>query len=414
MPNYLDYQKAMGLNWIHVSGFEDDTSKTSAYFKGSGVTIGVIDDGIESGHSDLTSNFLGRYSGLNISGCSCPCEGVDNFGLHGTHVAGIVAGAGAVEIYGVCPLSKVYDMPIISSEYSSSETLLVFKNSIEFAIENNIKVLNCSFVLTKDEIDDPVNAVVVSGLKVAIKDAYEDNIIICVAAGNNSSDVDYFGANGSSDIGTILNVKEYVLVAGSIYDIAVFQSSPFFNRTLNFSENVRRADFSSYGKRMIKNGMAAPGEQIYSSVPVNSYAVYDGTSMASPFIAGVAAMIIGFFQKAEISYTSQMVFKIIKACVFNVKYDSGPANVPTNIVYSASWGEKKIYIKGWNRHTGYGFINFELVSRVLMQMNRNGGQLPLTKQNLPEGKRTFDTLPAGWPDIGPPAFTKPATDPDFT
>ena len=415
MANYLDYQKAMGLNWIHASGYADDISQSSSYFKGSGVTIGIIDNGIQSGHSDIVSNFAGRFHDANISGDNGSILSASDYGFHGTHVAGITAGAGANEIYGVAPLAKLYDMPMFPPSpyhFSVAGELSKFKSSIDFAINNNIKVLNCSFKLFQaDTVNNPS---IISGIRQSIINAYNNNIVICVAASNENSEQEYTPEQGdfSTDIGTALDVREYVLTVVALEEIDVYAATRFSERNLSFSEGVERASFSNYGrKRLGRNGISAPGSSIYSSVPTNSYDFYDGTSMASPFIAGLAAMVIGFLIKAEIPVVAQEVFKIIKACVFHLNQGTNPVNDSSNIVYTSGWSENKIYIKGWNKYTGFGFTNFELISRVLMKI-KSGGEA-FTKQNLPVGKRGISTLPAGWPDIGPPPFTRPVTDSDF-
>ena len=415
MPNYLDYQKAMGLDWIHTNGYTSDTSQSSSYFKGSGVTIGIIDNGIQSGHSDIVSNFAGRFHGANILGDDESIASIQGYGLHGTHVAGIAAGAGSNEIYGVAPLAKLYDMPTIDLPpfYNPAIMLSKFKSSVDFAIDNNIKVLNCSFRMFIDDTEN--NPSIANGIRESIISAYNNNIIVCVAAGNSYGEEDYISDQGSfsTDIGTALNVREYILTVVALDEIDVYAGIRFPERSLSFGESVGKVDFSNYGKKRLgKNGISAPGTSIYSSVPINSYDLYDGTSMASPFIAGLAAMVIGFLIKAGIPVTAPEVFKIIKACVFHINYGTNPVNDSSNITYTNGWDENKIYIKGWNKYTGFGFTNFELISRVLMKI-KNGGEA-FTKQNLPVGKRGISTLPAGWPDIGPPPFTTPVTDADFT
>lgn len=413
MANYLDYQKAMGLDWIHASGYTDDISQSSSYFKGSGVTIGIMDNGIQSGHSDIVSNFAGRFHDEDISGDDESLLSYPYYGFHGTHVAGIAAGAGANQIYGVAPLAKLYDMPTIPYGFTPTDMFLKFKSSVEFALANNIKVLNCSFVIYKDAIDD--NPALANDIRESIINAYNNGIIICVAASNEGSEADYPESYGwpVSDLASTLDVREYVLTVVALDEIDVYAGTRFPERNLSFSETVGKVYFSNYGKKRLgRNGISAPGTSIYSSIPTNSYDLYDGTSMASPFIAGVAAMVIGFFIKEGIPVTAPEVFKIIKACVFHLNYGTNPVNDNSNITYTNGWDENKIYIKGWNKYTGFGFTNFELISRVLMKI-KNGGEA-FTKQNLPVGKRGISTLPAGWPDIGPPPFTTPVTDADFT
>lgn len=423
MGTYTTTQEAMGLDWIHSFGFEDDPSLSSGYFMGNHANVGIMDTGLEDIHDDLSPNFLGRFP--NVPSTASLAYS------HGSHVAGIVAGAGAVQVYGVAPLAKLQDYPVIGINFNTDQEYFEnLRDSFVHARTNNIHVLNLSFIVFKDQ------TLGLGGLMQQIRDeiiaCYSYGVIICVAAGNDQSEADVFynGASfGAMDIATAFDVHDYVLMTASLDDMAAVP--PIIDNPLdNVEAGARRVDYSNFGyTRMVRNGVIAPGTQITSTVPENAYDTYDGTSMASPFLAGVAAMIVGFFKEAGIGYDAKMVFDIVKGCVFHLPYNTSAKTDGDNGLYTDGYIEESIYIKGWNKEVGYGCINFELLSRVLMAYRTKHllGQLnafnhlpitqtpPLQREELPLALDGFDTLSVspGWPDVGPPPFETPATDPLF-
>lgn len=431
MGTYTTTQEAMGLDWIHYFGFEDDVSLSSSYFMGNQANVGIMDTGLEDIHDDLSPNFLGRFPNVPSPA---------SLGMsHGSHVAGIVAGAGAVQVYGVAPLAKLQDYPVIGLTFTGArareEYLENLRDSFAHARMNDIHVLNLSFVIFQYQIIGL--DFLVQQIKTEIITCHNYGVIICVAAGNDHSEADVFhngGWFGAMDIATAFDVHDFVLMSASLEDMATVPT--IIDNPLDNVEAVRRAYYSNFGyTRMVRNGVIAPGTQITSTVPQNAYDTLDGTSMASPFTAGVAAMIVGFFKEVGILYNPKMVFDIVKGCVFHLPYNTSAKTDGDNRLYTNGYIEESIYIKGWSKEVGYGCINFELLSRVLMAYRTKHllGQLnwfqlgnlryhlpitqtpPLQREELPLTLDGFDTLSVspGWPDVGPPPFVTPATDPLF-
>jgi len=193
---------------------------------------------------------------------------VDEDEAHATHVAGII---GAVRNNGIGMngvADKVLIMPIRAvpdgDEYDKDIAL-----GIRYAVDNGAKIINCSFGKYysphKDWVWD------------AIKYAAEHDVLIVNAAGNDAKDMDKFGENISYPND---GDKPGVEIADNFITIGAY--SPYFSADLP-------APFSNYGKTTVD--VFSPGVNIYSTVPFNDYAMFNGTSMAAPDAAGVAALI---------------------------------------------------------------------------------------------------------------------------
>jgi cell wall-associated protease len=203
--------------------------------------------------------------------------------LHGTHVAGIIAqvrgnnlgGDGIANNVEILTVRAVPD----GDEYDKDIAL-----AIRYAVDNGAKVINGSF----GKSFSPHKQWVYDALKYAAK----KDVLIVHAAGNDGYNIDETKninyPNDSED-----NVKEFtdnVITIGAI------------NKT--YGENVV-APFSNFGK--INVDVFAPGEEIYATVPNNKYKYLQGTSMAAPNAAGVAALIRSYYPKLKASQVKQIL-----------------------------------------------------------------------------------------------------------
>jgi cell wall-associated protease len=203
--------------------------------------------------------------------------------LHGTHVAGIIAqvrgnnlgGDGITNNVEILTVRAVPD----GDEYDKDIAL-----AIRYAVDNGAKVINGSF----GKSFSPHKQWVYDALKYAKK----KDVLIVHAAGNDGYNIDETKninyPNDSED-----NVKEFtdnVITIGAI------------NKT--YGENVI-APFSNFGK--INVDVFAPGEEIYATVPNNKYKYLQGTSMASPNAAGVAALIRSYYPKLKANQVKQIL-----------------------------------------------------------------------------------------------------------
>ncbi len=192
--------------------------------------------------------------------------------LHGTHVAGIVAairnnGKGSDGVTNKVKLMAVRAVPD-GDEYDKDVAL-----AIRYVVDNGAKVVNMSFGKAYSPHSDWVYD--------AIKYAAKHDVLLVKAAGNDGQDIDvqknlHFPTD--SPVNGATEIADNVLTVGAM--------------TRHYDEKLV-ASFSNYGKTRVD--IFAPGLEIYSSVPHNKYLSIQGTSMASPAVVGVAAMVRSYY-----------------------------------------------------------------------------------------------------------------------
>ena len=206
------------------------------------VAIAVIDTGIDYNHSIFKDKLL--YSGYDfINNDDDPYD--DSLQGHGTHVAGIIADS-------TRELDNIKILPIKALNSFGLGTISSLGNSIKYAIDSNVDIINLSLGLT-----DGVHSNLIEEL---ILEAVNSGITVVNAAGNSNSNTMYSCPS---------HLDEAIIV--SAIDI-----------------NNNKAYTSNYGPNI---DVAAPGVNIYSSIPGDNYAYKSGTSMAAPYISSIAAMI---------------------------------------------------------------------------------------------------------------------------
>jgi thermitase len=209
------------------------------------VVVAVIDTGINAAHSEFTDRLVAGYDYVNFD------ETPDDDHGHGTHVAGIVAaGANGVGHAGICPTCKIMPIKVLNS--SNQGTWSVVARGIVYAMEHGADVINLSLGATSGS----------ETVRLAIEQAQAAGIMVVAAAGNNGSSAPYFPAAYPGVIG----------VSATDNQDHIWQLS-------NYGENI---------------DLAAPGYRIFSSyhdLSSGGYAYMTGTSMASPFVAGLAGLV---------------------------------------------------------------------------------------------------------------------------
>ncbi len=189
--------------------------------------------------------------------------------VHGTHVAGIVAQVRNNNLGGDGVANNVEIMAVRAvpdgDEYDKDIAL-----GIRYAVDNGAKVINGSFGKSfsphKQWVYD------------AIKYAASKDVLIVHAAGNDSKNIDVEEnfPNDSTDKKT--EFADNMITVGAL--------------NFEYGENIP-ADFSNYGKTNVD--VFAPGVKIYATTPNNTYQYLQGTSMAAPNVAGVAALIRSYY-----------------------------------------------------------------------------------------------------------------------
>ncbi|MFA6030195.1 MAG: S8 family peptidase [Elusimicrobiota bacterium] len=210
--------------------------------EGAGVKVAVIDTGIDCTHPDVAANCAG---GVNYVDSKKPPMD-DN--SHGTHVSGTI---GAVRdgkgVVGVAPKVRLYAVKVLDAEGSGSLTGII--KGLVWAANNGMQVANLS-------LGAPMGS---TFMRLAVTYAKMRGVALMCAAGNDSGSVNYPAAYNGAIAIAALDSKDKI------------------------------AYFSSRGPEV---KFIAPGVDVLSSVPGGGYDKYSGTSMATPHMAGLAALAV--------------------------------------------------------------------------------------------------------------------------
>ena len=214
---------------------------------------------------------------------------------HGTHVAGIIAQTRGNNLGGDGVASDVAEIMAVRAVPDGDEYDKDIALGIRYAVDNGAKVINGSFGKYYEENSQWVRD--------AIKYAEEKDVLIVVAAGNDAMDLNIPGGverypNDNVKMGP--EISNNFLVVGAL--------NPEFGKNMV-------ARFSNYGDYDVD--VFAPGVKIYATVPTNSYEYLQGTSMASPNVAGVAALVRAYYPE----FTAGEVKKIIMDSGVAVNFD---------------------------------------------------------------------------------------------
>jgi len=233
-----------------VFGAEDYVFPTWDDSTGAGIGVAVLDTGIDRNHEDL-----------HVAGGTNRLTGTDDFADgegHGTHVAGTIAAlANTTGVVGVAPDADIYAVKVLND--SGSGTWSSVAAGIDWVIEQNttgqiIHIINMSLGGSTDS----------QTLRDACDRAYATGILLVAAAGNEGN------PSGKGDkVGYPAKYSSVIAVAAS-------------------DQSDKRASFSSTGPAV---ELIAPGVSILSTYPSNTLKYASGTSMASPHVAGAAALV---------------------------------------------------------------------------------------------------------------------------
>ena len=210
--------------------------------QGSGVVVAVLDTGVDGDHEDLAGKVVDE---VNLS--SSPSI-ADRYG-HGTHIAGII-GATMDNGTGICGVAS--DCSVLSVKVADDNGRCdapEVADGIVWAVEHGAEVINISLRLSSpcDELEAAVNY------------AWEEGVVIVAAAGNGGGSTPQYPAH---------------------YDQCIAVTS--------IEEDGTRAPLANYGDWV---DVAAPGYQICSTLPDDEYGYKTGTSQATAYVSGVAALV---------------------------------------------------------------------------------------------------------------------------
>ncbi|MGN7312916.1 S8 family peptidase [Alkalicoccobacillus gibsonii] len=227
---------------------------------GSGVTIAIIDTGIDPNHVELKNKSEKGYNAIDDTE-----DATDQHG-HGTHVSGIAAAVTDNQdgIAGVSWNSKILPIKVLDENGEGSSYAVA--KGLYWAVDNGADVVNMSL---GDYHDSKV-------LYDAIRYAYEKDVVIVTASGNDN-------------------------VGDAMYPAAY----PEVLTVAALDESKDRAFYSNYGDHV---DIAAPGTSIPSLFLDDQYVVMSGTSMASPHVAGLCALI----RSVNPSLSNDEVYDIVR------------------------------------------------------------------------------------------------------
>ncbi len=207
------------------------------------VKVAIVDTGIDRNHPDLAGQVVGGRDFVNNDADPADDQG------HGTHVAGIVAALtnNGVGVAGTAHGATLLAVKVLGSNGSGYTSGIA--EGIQYAVQQGAKVINLSLGSTQRA----------ATLDAAVSAAVNAGVVVVAAAGNDGTTTpNYPGASpGAISVGST-------------------------------DSSDRKSSFSNYGSWV---AVAAPGSAILSTYPGGRYQTMSGTSMASPYVAGVAALV---------------------------------------------------------------------------------------------------------------------------
>lgn len=338
-------------------------------FTGKGVKIGILDSGIYMKHPDLA--IAGGTSFIEESPTYHDEEG------HGTHVAGIIAALdnniGAV---GVAPDAEIYAIKVIGADGLGNHSDVVA--GIQWAMDHRLDMINLSITTAQKS----------TLMERVFEEAYGKGLLIIAAAGNTSSP--------SASFVDVLYPSRFptVIAVGSI------------------NSQQQKSSFSYYGPSL---EFVAPGENIYSTyTPDNNHQLYaygSGTSMATPFVTGVAAL----YKEAYPKLSNKEIRSLMQTSTIDLGvkgrdplFGYGLIQAPTKTTTTAfpdvkkgAWYDEEInylynegIVSGYEN--GYFYPNRQVTRAEAITMIGRALQLDETKQPTPYVDVSKDHFASGF------------------
>ncbi|WP_413168108.1 S8 family serine peptidase [Capilliphycus salinus ALCB114379] len=254
---------AWGVEWVNAP------EVWAQGYTGENITVAVVDTGVDYTHPDLANNiwinpgeiadngiddddngYIDDIRGWNFSDSN---NDPMDLNAHGTHVAGTIAAINNDSaVTGIAPDATIMPVQVFGAgDYETSDAIA---NGVRYAVDNGADVINLSLGSTSpDEI-----------VEEALQYAHEQGVVVAMAAGNDSSSEPDFPARYACDFGIAVGAIEIT------------------NGLAEFSNE----------SGILLDYVVAPGVEIYSTTPGNQHAFLNGTSMATPHVAGIAALML--------------------------------------------------------------------------------------------------------------------------
>lgn len=239
-------------------------------YTGEGVVVAVLDTGVDRNHEDLKNNiwtnsgeiadngkdddgngYIDDFYGWNFDGENNITMDVDG---HGTHVSGTIAGENNdFGVTGIAYDAQIMPVKVLDDFGSGSNSAVA--EGIYYAVDNGADVINLSLGGSFPS----------TGIEQALQYASERQVMVVMAAGNSG---------GQNPLYPASYADRYGIAVGAI------------------EEDESLASFSNRAGSQELTYVTAPGVDIYSTLPNNQYQSYSGTSMATPHVAGVVALML--------------------------------------------------------------------------------------------------------------------------
>jgi len=251
-----------GFEAMNVDQLYKGLSKTKIKPKKKAL-IAILDTGVDAKHEDLAANYVSTK----------PASDTDKRG-HGTHCAGIAAavsnnGIGVASFSNNNQFAKVTSIQVLSDFGMGSQKTII--DGMLLAADKGADVISMS-------LGGLANSLKQKAYEDAVKYCNKKGSIVVVAAGNSNKDARNYSP---------ANLKGVITVSA-------------------IDQDLNRATFSNYVTH-IKWGVTAPGVGIYSTIPDNKYASFNGTSMATPYVSGL----VGVLKSIQPDLTTKQVYAIL-------------------------------------------------------------------------------------------------------
>ncbi|MFD9356618.1 S8 family serine peptidase [Streptomyces sp. NPDC060031] len=252
------------------------------------VKVGILDTGVDDQHQDLAPNFNAADSASCAYGKADTRVGAwRDVDTHGTHVAGTVAAAkNGKGVVGVAPGVKISSVRVAepgNSFFFAENTICAFV----WSGDHGFKVTNNSYYTDPWQFNCPDNidqAAIIEGVKRAQEYAESKGSLQVAAAGNEDYDLAHKTTDSASPNDSTPVTRT---ITNACMDIPT--ELPGVVTVAANGTGVTKASFSNFGQGVID--VAAPGSNVYSTAPGGGYSTKSGTSMATPHVVGVAALI---------------------------------------------------------------------------------------------------------------------------
>lgn len=312
-PSRSWYFRAIGVYdaWKQTLGSDD-------------IIVAVVDNGFDLTHPELQGKIVGAYNVLTQTDDVRPVYIGNSENAHGTHVAATAVGncGNGTGLSGIAPKCRLMPVQVASDDsegYISTQAIL---EGVQYAINNGADVVNVSLGLCATDAIKQLSEgeqlnFISSQMKLeesmwnrVVENARRHNCILVLAAGNDN------------------------IIAG----IDPQKRNPYTIRVSAVNTSLQKAVFSNYGcypnLRREYSSVSAPGVSIYNAAPHGKYTTMDGTSMASPIVTGVVALL----KSENRNLTAEQIIDILKRTGRRIDPRIGPMINVGNAIRCVSGG----------------------------------------------------------------------------